>query len=213
MSSTQRERVFDAIAGERRGIAAVIDSLNAVQLATPSLCAGWDVKTVAAHLVSDFEDGFWGFLASGIRHGSMDRGIDALARRRAEAPAADIANTLRNKAEHRLSPPVTGPRSGLTDVLVHGADIRIPLAIAHGPDPEHIALVLDFLTGRTQLGFFPRGRLRDIALIDEDTGRSWGTGDALVGPGEALMLAACGRTVAFDSLTGPAVPVLRARLR
>jgi len=49
--------------------------------------------------------------------------------------------------------------------------------------------------------------------MDEDTGQSWGTGDALVGPADALMLAACGRTAAFDRLTGPAVPVLRARLQ
>ena len=212
MSRAQRERVFAAVAAERRGIAELIDGLDSEQLATPSLCAGWDVKTVAAHLVSDFEDGFRGFLASGLRHGSIDRGIDALARRRAQASAADIAGTLRRRAEHRLSPPITGPITGLTDVLVHGADMRIPLAIAHRPNPEHVTWVLDFLTGRTQLGFFTRGRLGGIALIDEDTGRSWGTGDTLVGPGEALMLAACGRTAAFDRLTGPAVPVLRARL-
>ena len=61
MSPRDRERVFVAVAAERRAIAALIESLDAAQLATPSLCAGWDVKTVAAHLVSDFEDGFWVF--------------------------------------------------------------------------------------------------------------------------------------------------------
>ena len=53
------------MADERRAIATLLDSLNSDQLATASLCAGWDVKTVAAHLVSDFADGFWGFIASG----------------------------------------------------------------------------------------------------------------------------------------------------
>lgn len=205
--------MFAAVAAGRRAIAALIESLDPDQLASPSLCAGWDVKTVAAHLISDFEDGFWGFFASGIRRGGVDRGIDALARRRAEAPVAEIIDTLRRRADHRLSPPVTGPRAGLTDVLVHGADIRIPLAIPHRADPEHVAWALDFLTSRRQFGFFPRGRLRGIALIDEDTGRTWGTGEALVGTGESLMLAACGRDVAFDQLSGPAVPVLRARVR
>lgn len=213
MSSVKRERVFGAVAAERRAVAALIEGLDAAQLATPSLCAGWDVKTVAAHLVSDFEDGFRGFIASGIRHGGVDRGVDALARRRAGASATEIADTLRRSADYRLSPPVTGPLAGLTDVLVHHADMRIPLAMPYRPDPEHVTWVLDFLTGRTQLGFFPRGRLRGIALIDEDTGRTWGTGAALVGPGEALMLAACGRTVAFDRLTGSAVPMLFARLQ
>jgi uncharacterized protein (TIGR03083 family) len=200
------------VADERRLIATMIDGLDADQLATPSLYAGWDVKTVAAHLISDFADGFWGFLASGIRHGSMDRGIDALAHRRAAASAAEIAETLRRRAEHRLSPPVTGPLAGLTDVLVHGADMRIPLGLPHRSDPRHTARVLDFLTGSTQLGFFPRRRLRGIALSDEDTGRTWGVGESISGPGEALMLGVCGRAVAFDRLTGPGLPLLRARL-
>jgi uncharacterized protein (TIGR03083 family) len=212
LSRAERERVFAAVADERRSIAAMIDGLDAGALATASLCSGWDVKTVAAHLVSDFADGFWGFVASGVRNGSIDRGIDVLARRRAQAPATEIADTLRRRADHRLSPPVTGPLSGLTDVLVHGADMRIPLGLAHRPDPQHVARVLDFLTGPTQLGFFPRRRLRGIALHDDDTGRSWGEGESIRGPGVAVMLAICGRTVAFDRLTGPGLDVLRSRL-
>ncbi|CAJ1498786.1 maleylpyruvate isomerase family mycothiol-dependent enzyme [[Mycobacterium] burgundiense] len=212
LSRAERERVFAAVADERRSIATLIDSLSPDQLATASLCAGWDVKTVAAHLVSDFADGFWGFLASGIRHASIDRGIDALARRRAQASAAEIAETLRSRADHRLSPPVTGPLSGLADVLVHGADIRIPLGIPHHPDPAQVARVLDFLTSPTQIGFFPRRRLRGIALHDEDTGKTWGRGETIHGPGVAVMVAVCGRTAAFGRLAGPGVPLLQSRL-
>jgi uncharacterized protein (TIGR03083 family) len=212
LSRAEREQVFATVADERRSIATLIDGLNPDQLSTASLCAGWDVKTVAAHLVSDFADGFWGFMASGIRHGGIDRGIDALARRRARASAAEIAETLRSRADHGLSPPVTGPLSGLTDVLVHGADMRIPLGLPHRPDPEHVARVLDFLTSPTQLGFFPHARLRGIALHDEDTGRTWGDGESIRGSGVAVMLAVCGRTVAFDRLVGPGVPTLQSRL-
>jgi uncharacterized protein (TIGR03083 family) len=213
LSRAERERVFAAVAAERRSIADLIEGLNADQLATASLCAGWDVKTVAAHLVSDFADGFWRFMVSGFRHGSIDQGIDALARRRAlAASAAEIAQTLRARADHRLSPPLTGPLSGLTDVLIHGADMRIPLGIPHQPNPFDVALVLDFLTGPTQLGFFPRRRLRGIALCDDDTGRMWGDGDTIRGPGVAVMLAVCGRTIAFDRLTGPGLPLLQSRL-
>ena len=52
--------MFAAVADERRSIATLIDGLDAGELATASLCTGWDVKTVAAHLVSDFGDAFWG---------------------------------------------------------------------------------------------------------------------------------------------------------
>jgi uncharacterized protein (TIGR03083 family) len=212
LSPAERERVFAAVSAERRSIATLIDGLDTDQLATASLCVGWDVKTVAAHLVSDFADGFWGFMASGLRHGSIDHGIDALARRRAQAPAAEIAEMLRRRADYRLSPPVTGPLSGLTDVLVHGADMRIPLGLPHRPDPHHVVRVLDFLTGPTQLGFFSRRRLHGISLHDDDTGRTWGDGDPIRGPGVAVMLAVCGRTVAFDRLTGAGLPLLQSRL-
>ncbi len=213
LSRAEREQVFVAVADERRSIADLIEGLSPEQLATESLCLGWDVKTVAAHLISDFDDGFWGFIASGIRHGSIDRGIDALARRRARASAAELADTLRRRADHRLSPPVTGPLSGLSDVLVHGADMRIPLGIPHRPDRDHVARVLDFLTGPTQLGFFPHRRLRHIALHDDDTGRTWGEGALISGSGALLMLAVCGRRVALDHLAGPGVAVLRSRLK
>jgi hypothetical protein len=90
--------------------------------------------------------------------------------------------------------------------------MRIPLGIPHRPDPQHVAWVLDFLTSRTQFGFFPHRRLRGIALHDQDTGRTWGQGESIRGPGAAVMLAVCGRTVALDQLAGPGVPVLRSRL-
>lgn len=94
-----RELVSAAVADERRQIAALLDSLDEKQLATPSLGAGWDVKTVAAHLVSVFADSFWMFQATAFRRRSVDRAIDELARRRAKSPAAEIAGTLQQCAE------------------------------------------------------------------------------------------------------------------
>jgi hypothetical protein len=46
------EFVFAAVADERRQIADLLDGLDEAQLAMPSLCVDWDVKTVCAHLVS-----------------------------------------------------------------------------------------------------------------------------------------------------------------
>jgi hypothetical protein len=48
-----RHRTQGAITQERLDIADLIDHLDEAQLTMPSLCGGWDVKTVAAHLVSD----------------------------------------------------------------------------------------------------------------------------------------------------------------
>ncbi len=206
------EQVFAAVAEERRRIADLVDGLDHDALATPSLCVGWDVKTVAAHLVSVFADSFWTFQRAALRHGGSNRAIDELARRRARAPAAEIARTFRERADHRLSPPLTGPLSGLTDVLVHGGDIRIPLGLAFRPDDERVGRALDFLNGPRPLGFVPRGRLRGIALYSTDIGRSWGTGAEIRGPAALLMMAVTGRVEILRMLDGPGVPVLRRRL-
>jgi uncharacterized protein (TIGR03083 family) len=208
----ERERIFCAVAAERRRIADLLDALDEDGLATPSLCAGWDVKTVAAHLVSVFADSFWTFQRAALRRGGFQRAIDELARRRARTPTPEIARTLRQGADHRLNPPVTGPVSGLTDVLVHGGDIQIPLGIPFRPDCEQVSWALDFLTGPRPFGFVPRGRLRGIALHSTDIGRSWGTGAEIRGPAALLMMAVAGRVEIVGMLDGPGVTVLRKRL-
>jgi uncharacterized protein (TIGR03083 family) len=207
-----RRQVFGAVADERRGVAALIDSLDAAQLATPSLCVGWDVKTVAAHLVSVFDDSFWSFQWTAVRGGGIHRAIDELARKRAGWPASKIATALRGGADRELSPPITGPLSGLTDVLVHSGDMKVPLGVPFEPNRERVALALDFLTSRRALGFVPRGRLRGITLQGDDVGRSWGSGGEVRGPVRALMMIACARTALVHELQGSGLPILISRV-
>lgn len=210
--AVDRDRVFSAVAGERRQIADLIDELDDAGLATPSLCAGWDVKTVAAHLVSVFADDFWAFMKLAARRRSMARAIDELARRRAELPAVEIAVTLRRRAEHPLSPPLFGPLDPLADILVHGGDIKIPLGLPFQPDPGLAALALDFLAGPWPFGFVPIQRLRGILLRGTDIDRAWGKGAEVRGPVAALMMSVAGRTALLDLLDGPGLPVLRGRV-
>jgi uncharacterized protein (TIGR03083 family) len=207
-----RDFVFAAVADERRRIASLLDGLNQAQLATPSLCAGWDVKTVGAHIVSTVEDGTPAFVWRCVRRGSMARAIDELARRRAQLPAAEIVAALRRCADHPVSPPLFGPLDPLADVLVHGGDIRIPLGQPFRPDPQLAALAMDFLTGPWPFGFVPLGRLRGISMRADDIDRVWATGAEVRGPVAALMMAICGRTALLHLLDGSGLPQLRRRI-
>jgi len=207
-----RQFVFAAVAEECGRIADFIDELDDTQLATPSLCEGWSVKTVAAHLLSVILDGFWVFQWTTLRRGSLARAIDELAQRRAQSPAAEIADHLRRYADRPISPPLFGPLDPLAAVLVHGGDIRIPLGLAFTPDVQRAALALDFLAGPWRIGFVPLGRLRGICLHDSSIGRSWGKGAEIRGPAAALMMAAAGRTALLNELDGPGLPLLRHRL-
>jgi uncharacterized protein (TIGR03083 family) len=204
--------VFAAVAKERRQFANLLNGLDEAQLATPSLCLGWNVKTVAAHVVSTVDDGISGFLQMAIRRGSLGRGIDELARRRAQRPSAELVAGIRKHADRPISSPVFGSLGPLADILVHSGDIRIPLGLPFEPDFQLAALAMDFLTGSSwPIGFLPFGRLRRLRLAATDVNRTWREGAEISGPVAALMMSVCGRAALFEMLDGPGVSVLRQR--
>ncbi|MGB7868910.1 MAG: maleylpyruvate isomerase family mycothiol-dependent enzyme [Mycobacterium sp.] len=212
MGSVDQQFVFAAVAQERRQLASLLNDLDGAQLATPSLCLGWDVKTVAAHVVSTVDDGMSGFLQMAMRRGSLGRGIDVLARRRAQAPTAEIVASIRQHADRPISSPVFGPLGPLADILVHSGDIRISLGLPFEPDVQLAALAMDFLTGRWPIGFLPLGRLRRIRLSATDVDRTWREGAEISGPVGALMMSVCGRAALLEMLDGPGLSLLRRRL-
>jgi uncharacterized protein (TIGR03083 family) len=207
----ERAQIHTAVAEERRSIADLIDNLDKTQLATSSLCAGWDVKTVGAHLVSILADGTGKMMALGLRRRNLDRAIDEMARREAHRPAPEIAASLREFADRRYwrSPPVAPGL--LAEILSHSGDIRIPLGLSFEPEPQLTAVALDFLTGPLPLGVVPVGRLRGIRWQATDIDRTWGKGPEIRGRAADLMMAAVGRTATLDALNGPGLSLLRQR--
>lgn len=209
----RRDDLAPIIATARRAVADLLDGLDEQQLSTPSLCAGWDVRTVAAHLACAAEPAALRSFARDLlaARGRVHRANDAAARRAARRPVADVAAALRANADRVLSPPVTGPRGPLTDVLVHDGDIRLPLGMPLTPDPEAVRLALDFVTTGRPVGFVPRGRLRGVRLVPTDVDGAWGGGPEIRGRGIHLLMAACGRTAVLDRLEGAGVGMLAGR--
>jgi uncharacterized protein (TIGR03083 family) len=203
-----------AIAAERLRIADLLESLDPAQLEVPSLCGAWTVKQVAAHLVAAVEvpkraiPGI--LLRSRFR---LHRANALLAEEVARRPAAALAGDLRRHAGNAFRPPLVGYPGQLTDLQVHGQDMRRPLGLPHGLDLDRLRVTLDFLTGGRAYGFTPRKRLAGLRFEATDLDWSWGDGPLLAGPAEALMLAMTGRRVALSDLDGPGVDRLTARLR
>jgi uncharacterized protein (TIGR03083 family) len=206
-----RNQIHAAIAEERRNIADLIDSLDDSQLATESLCTGWDVKTVGAHLVSLLAGGTRTVMRLGLT-GNSARAIDQLARRGAQLPAAEIAASLRQFADHTYWRPPPRAPGLLAEVLCHSGDIRIPLGLPYEPDPQLIVIALNFLTGPVPIGLVPLRRLRGIRWHATDVDRTWGKGPEIRGRAADLLMAAVGRSVTLDALDGPALPLLRQRI-
>lgn len=201
------------IATERRRIADLIESLSPEQLATQSLCGDWTVKEVAGHVLAAIAAPRSWFLSALVRGGLRPHRANALvARRMAGLPADELAARLRARAEHPFRPPVVGHLGQLTDVQVHGQDIRRPLGLPHGLSPQAVRLSLDFLVGGRAPGFVRRGQLTGLRFEATDLGWAWGTGRTVSGPAEAVLLALTGRPVVLPELTGDGVEVLRDRL-
>lgn len=207
---------FEMIADERRQLADELDTLTDEQWATPSLCGSWTVRDVAAHLTTPFTVAgpsfFVGIVTSGF---NFDKANDKISRREAQKPTDEIIDNLRTNAEHRFTPPASPPEAPLTDILVHGQDIRRPLGLSHEFAADHLRRALDFVASGKARGFVSRSRVQGLRFVATDVDWAAGPSDGaeVRGSGEALLLAITGRAVALDELEGDGVAALRQRLR
>jgi uncharacterized protein (TIGR03083 family) len=204
-----------AIAAERHRIADLVDSLTPAQLEVPSLCGEWTVREVAGHLVAAVSPVparqlVATFVTSGFR---LHRANARLAAAIARQPPSWLASELRRNAGNPFRAPVVGYPGQLTDLQVHGQDMRRPLGLPSGLDLDRLRVSCEFLTGGRALGFTPRRWPAGLRLEATDLSWSWGAGPVLAGPAEALMMAVAGRRVALADLDGPGVRVLAGRLR
>jgi uncharacterized protein (TIGR03083 family) len=205
--------VWPDIAAERVNVADLVEGLDAAQLATPSLCGEWTVHEVAAHLLMPLVTSKGDIARAMVRaRGNFHRANAALARRTAQRPATEIAALLRTRSGSHFRPPLHPPVTPLTDLLIHGQDIRRPLGLTRRFEPHRLRAALDFLTSkRAYPGFVARGRLAGLRLRATDLDWTYGDGAEVSATGEALLLAMAGRSVVLPELDGPGAQVLRSR--
>lgn len=199
-------------AAGRRRLADFFDGLDDDQLETPSLCDAWTVREVLGHLVMPLAGGAGAFAVQVLRaRGSLDRASAAVAAGVARRPVQELTGLLRDRAETRVRAPGVGPRGQLADGCVHLRDCARPLGLPDDADLDDWRLLLDWLPPGVP-GLVPRRRARGLRLVAEDQEWSWGSGPAVSGTSEALVMALTGRRVGRADLSGPGVEVLRTRL-
>jgi len=204
--------IWSMIATERRALADDLDDLTDAQWAAPSLCDDWRVRDVVAHVVFPFRVSLPSVMFKMVRHKFDFNAMSDAEARGDTRPPAELVATLRANADHRFHPPGFGPEAPLTDVVIHGQDIRRPLGLAREFDPDALGEVLDLLTSaKATRGFVAKGRVDGLTFAATDLDRTWGSGPTVSGTGEALALALAGRTVTLDELAGDGLDTLRAR--
>lgn len=202
--------IWSAVHAERRALAADLRDLSGEAWDTPSLCGGWTVRDVLAHMTSTASltpPQFFGKLAaSGFSFEKLQaKGIAA----HEGASAADTLAGFEAVLTSVKHPP--GPAaSWLGETIVHGEDIRRPLGIRHGYQPAAVVQVADFFPGSNLL-IGSKRRIAGLGLRATDADWSHGSGPEVAGPLMSLVMAMTGRTAAIDDLAGDGVATLRAR--
>jgi uncharacterized protein (TIGR03083 family) len=198
-----RDEVWRAIDAERVSLADLLDSLGEQEWETPSLCAGWRVRDVAAHLTLAQMRPLPAVVAALRARGNFNRMIhDTAVRQARRLPAEEYAPRLRAMAGSRRKAPGVSHLEPLIDVLVHGQDIAIPLGRPRPMPARAAAAAAD----RVWPNLFPWRAERKLGgLRFAATDCSWSAGDGLLveGPIGAILLLLTGRRAALAQLSGP----------
>lgn len=197
---------FAQAAAHRRRIADLLDTLDADQLATPSLCEGWTVQEVAGHLTSGWNIGMPRFIWGVIKaRGDFHAANIKFGKKLGARPAAEIAADLRKNADDTFTPPGIGSEAPLSDAWIHAQDMFVPLGIDYPVDLDDVMPIADLMVD-------PKSRR--VRGNDLDEKYSWRATDTdwshandgkpeVTGPMAAIVLALYGRGNCWNVLEGP----------
>ncbi|WP_330294915.1 maleylpyruvate isomerase family mycothiol-dependent enzyme [Streptomyces sp. NBC_00503] len=209
--------VWRTIDSERLSLADLLDDLSPAEWEAPSLCAGWRVRDVVAHLTLAHLGLFPALVATVRARGSFDRMIHDTAVRESVRPVPEYAPRLRAMAGSRRKAPGVTLLEPMLDILVHGQDITVPLGRTR-PMPTDAAATAAQRAWSMGFPFHARRRLAGFRLAATDcdwsVAGSGGDRDPVVeGPVSALLLLVTGRhSAALPLLSGPGLPALGERL-
>jgi uncharacterized protein (TIGR03083 family) len=184
-----------SVAADYLALADLLDSLPPDRWDTPSLCEGWRIREVVAHLTMPGRYDEPTFMAE-LRACDFDFGrlSNRIASRDAQLPTDELVGALRAEALHSWTPPGGGSHGALSHVVIHGLDITEPLGEPRRSPDATIRIVLDDLTrggGHEHFGTDVGGNTLEATDIDW----AFGTGPPLRATAEHLVLQLTGRRV------------------
>jgi uncharacterized protein (TIGR03083 family) len=188
----------------RRAFGDVLDGLSESDWDTPSLCTGWRVREVVAHMTMPLRFSAPRFVGEMLRsRGNFARMADRVARRDAEAPVGVLLEAWRAHQDSGWRPPGGGLPGALTHDVVHGLDITVPLGIEHPVGEQALRVVLDQATSPLSLEHFGLD-LTGIRLEADDLDWAHGDGEPLRGGARHLLMVLMDRRLPADLLSGAA---------
>ncbi|QNE17821.1 maleylpyruvate isomerase family mycothiol-dependent enzyme [Kribbella qitaiheensis] len=195
-----------AVTGERADLAVLLDELLAADWDEPTLCEGWRVRELVAHIVMPYRLSRAGFLLGMARAGGrFNRFADRHARSEAAAlSAAELTETLRQNADNPWKPPGGGDQGALSHDVIHGLDLTVALGLDRRVPLERLRFILDDMDPRGVKYFGVD--LTGIQLRATDLDWTYGAGEPLTGTAQDLLLVISGRRLPAGYLTGRDAP-------
>jgi uncharacterized protein (TIGR03083 family) len=203
--------VWRHIHRERAALADLLETLTPQEWEQPSLCPGWTVRDVAAHVIASAQVTPVQVVLELVRaRGNFNKMMLESARRASSRPTAEIVADYRSLDGVRRHPLGTSILDPLADVLVHSQDIAVPLGRSVAMDPEAARAAAGRVWG-SRFPFAAQKRLQGVRLVATDTDWTVGEGAPVEGPMGQLLVLMTGRRVALERLSGAGADELATR--
>lgn len=160
----------------------------------PTLCAGWQVRHLVAHLTMAARltpEQFGAEMAAA--RGDFGVLSDTVAQRDGALPADDLLAALRSPRLHGWEPPGGGALGALSHAVIHSLDVTLALGRPSVAPAGGLVAVLDGQTAAEGAWFGTD--LTGLRLEAADAGWSWGEGRTVRADAGALVSLLAGRTL------------------
>jgi uncharacterized protein (TIGR03083 family) len=190
----ESEQIWRYVDAERAALADLLAGLTEAEWSLASVCPGWTVRDVAAHVISSPQARVLPVMGGMIRaRGDFNRFMFEEARRAgAQYSGEEIVAQYRRFAGSRRRPLGTTVVDPLLDILIHTQDIALPLGRHHDMPPEAASVAADRIWSKS-FPFKARKRLTGLRLVASDVDWSVGSGAEIHGPIANLLLLLSGR--------------------
>ena len=208
LTAEQKAALREHIGAEKADLRELVAGLTPEQWQAPSLCDGWTVRDVVAHLVGNNEAGIGAYIAAGL---NVDRFNRRQVERRRALSTRELVEALDRNTEVAGASKYVPLVGTLSDLMLHQQDIRRPLGLPRTIPAERLTPVLDSLS-RTRTFIPGAQRMSGLRLRATDLDWTAGEGPEVAGPGEALLVALGGRPAALADLEGEGLEILAGRI-
>lgn len=192
-------------------------TLQPEQWNEPSLCKGWRVRDVVAHVTILYQYSPRHFVSTLASSGlNVNRLLHKTAVDFGRLSTRQLLEQYKLTIDHQKIPYFVPPLNALADALVHEQDIRMALGDHNAiPDDLLVLIFSHWQPGHYNIGERITGikkRTRGICFIADDIDMKYGDGLVVRGTAQDVLMAIAGRPLVLGRLRGEGHALLTSRL-